>query len=184
MKMPRFVLSLFAMSLATAALAQQPVANAVQPSSAQRSFNELKMLAGTWLGTVTMGPAEKDRVDMEVSMRVMSSGNSLLHEMKEAGKPDDPKHDHPVTMFYVDGDRLLLTHYCDAGNRPRMVARSSADGKTIEFDFLDISGGTQHGRMDHAVFTAVDANHHTEDWTYVLPGDKIMHAHADLVRTK
>ncbi len=81
-------------------------------------------------------------------------------------------------------DRLLLTHYCDAGNRPRMVARTSPDGKTVEFDFLDLAGGNQHGHMYHAVFTIIDANHHTEDWTYMMPGDKPMHAHMDLKRAQ
>ena len=108
-----------------------------------------------------------------------------MHEMKAAGTPDDPKrYDHPVTMLYLDGDRLLLTHYCDAGNRPRMVAQTSADGKKVEFDFLDLSGGNQYGHMYHAVFTMIDANHHSEDWTYMMPGDKPMHAHMDLQRTK
>jgi hypothetical protein len=37
--------------------------------------------------------------------------------------------------------------------------------------------------MDHAVFTFIDANHHIEDWTYVMPGDKPVHAHFDLQRT-
>jgi len=105
--------------------------------------------------------------------------------MKEAERPDDPaKYDHPVTMFYLDDDRLLLTHYCDAGNRPRMVARTSPDGKTVEFDFLDVAGSTKYGHMQHAVFTIVDADHHIEDWTYLLPGDKPMRARAELTRTK
>jgi hypothetical protein len=87
-------------------------------------------------------------------------------------------------MLYLDNDRLLLTHYCDAGNRPRMVARPSADGKQVEFDFLDVAGGTQYGHMHHAVFTIIDDNHHIEDWTYMEPGDKPIHAHIDLERAK
>jgi phage tail protein X len=62
------------------------------------------------------------------------------------------------------------------------VARKSEDGKTLEFDFVDLSGGTQYGHMHHAVFTFIDANHHIEDWTYMMPGDKPMHAHMDLQR--
>ena len=42
-----------------------------------------------------------------------------------------------ITMFNLDGDRLLMTHYCACGNQPRMVASASPDGKTITFDFLD-----------------------------------------------
>jgi phage tail protein X len=107
-----------------------------------------------------------------------------VHEMKDPTKPDDPaKYDHPITMFYLDSDRLTLVHYCDAGNRPRMVARSS-DGKTVEFDFVDVSGSTKYGHMQHAVFTVVDANHHIEDWTYLMPGDKPVHAHMDLQRVQ
>ena len=37
--------------------------------------------------------------------------------------------------------------------------------------------------MHHAVFTFIDENHHTEDWTYMMPGDKPVRAHFDLQRT-
>lgn len=157
------------------------------PSEAQKSFTEIKTLAGTWKGQVTIDPAMHDmaNTEMEVSLQVTSRGNALVHEMKEAGKPSDPtKYDHPVTMFYLDGDQLLLTHYCDAGNRPRMVGRTSADGKTVEFDFLDVSGNTQYGHMQHAAFTVVDANHHIEDWTFLMPGDKPVHARMELQRAQ
>jgi hypothetical protein len=179
MKSLRLVLSVVLISFSTVAFAQ---------SDAQKSFATLKALAGPWEGRVTTIPKMADMGDntlTDVSLRVTSRGNALVHEMKAAGTADDPtRYDHPVTMLYLDGDRLLLTHYCDAGNRPRMVARTSPDGKKVEFDFLDLSGGTQHGHMDHAVFTMIDANHHTEDWTYIMPGDKPMHAHFDLERTK
>src|SRR2546422_2724423 len=179
MKSLRFLLSVALMSLSTVALAQ---------SDGQKSFDKLKTLAGSWEGHVTVVPPQPEMADgtlMQVSLRVTSRGNALVHEMKEAGTPDDPtRYDHPVTMLYLDGDRLLLTHYCDAGNRPRMAARVSPDGKTVEFDFVDVAGGTQYGHMHHAVFTIIAANHHIEDWTYMMPGDKPMRAHMDLQRTK
>jgi len=111
-------------------------------SDAQKSFDKLKTLAGSWEGHVTVVPPQTDMADgtlTQVSLRVTSRGNALVHEMKEAGTPDDPvRYDHPVTMLYLDADRLLLTHYCDAGNRPRMTGKASADEKTVEFDFLDV----------------------------------------------
>ena len=179
MKPLRRTLSILLISFSTAAFAQ---------SNAQQSFDSLKALAGPWEGHVTTVPPMEGmagNTNMQVTLRVTSRGNALVHEMKEAGKPDDPtRYDHPVTMLYLDGDRLLLTHYCDAGNRPRMVARSSPDGKTVDFTFLDVSGSQQYGHMHHAVFTMIDANHHTEDWTYIMPGDKPVRAHFDLARAK
>jgi hypothetical protein len=179
MKFLRLMLSIVLISSSTVAFAQP---------GAQKSFDSMKALAGSWEGRVTTVPkaaAMGDNSNVEISLRVTSRGNALVHEMKAAGTADDPtRYDHPVTMLYLDGDRLLLTHYCDAGNRPRMVARSSPDGKKVEFDFLDLSGSNQNGHMYHAVFTIIDANHHTEDWTYMMPGDKPMQAHMDLERTK
>ena len=157
-------------------------------SDAQKAFDKLKTLAGNWEGPVTVVPAQSEMSmdkPIHVSLRVTSRGNALVHEMQEAGTPEDPaRYDHPVTMFYLDEDRLLLTHYCDAGNRPRMAAKASPDEKTVEFDFLDLAGGNHYGHMQHAVFTLIDANHHTEDWTFLMPGDKPLHAHFDLTRTK
>ena len=156
-------------------------------SDAQKSFDQLKTLAGTWRGSVKATPPDPD-IDgaaPEITLRVTSRGNALVHEMQEAGKPLDPtKYDHPVTMLYVDGEKLNLVHYCDAGNRPRMVARPSVNPNKVEFDFTDLSGGNEYGHMYHAVFTFIDADHHAEDWTYMMPGDKPMQAHMDLVRVK
>src|SRR6202162_2769131 len=142
MKSLRFMLSVVLMSLCTVAFAQ---------SDAQKSFDKLKALAGSWEGHVTTVPPQPDieGKPAHLSLRVTSMGNAVVHEMTGEGRPDDP-----ITMLYLDGDRLLLTHYCDAGNRPRMTGKMSANGKTVEFDFLDVAGSTEYGHMDHAVFTA------------------------------
>jgi hypothetical protein len=156
-----------------------------QQTSAEQAFARLKTLAGNWKGQAGMGPGMSAPV--RVSLRVTSGGAAVLHEMVPEGRSDDPTRgdDDPITMFYVDGDRLLLTHYCDSGrNRPRMVGTLSPDGKTVEFDFLDVSGGTKDGHMHQAVFTFIDSDHHTEDWTYMSPSDKPAKAHIDLVRAK
>jgi len=190
MKFPRWMLSTAALlSVSALALAQSDMHKSAEKpvlSEAEKSFTLLKTVAGNWQGPVTLDPPEPDMkngMQLQISLRVTSRGNALVHEMKDPEKPDDPtKYDHPVTMFYLDGGRLLLTHYCDAGNRPRMAARTSPDGKTVEFDFLDVAGSTDYGHMHHAVFTVIDANHHIEDWTYMMPGDKPVHAHLDLKR--
>lgn len=201
MKNLRFMLSVVLLSLSTVAFAQSDAhkhesqkTEAQKPeapkSDAEKSFDIMKALAGDWEGPVKTDMPEAMKKQMgagadikplHVSMRVTSRGNVLVHELQEAGTPlDATKYDHPVTMLYVDAGRLTLVHYCDAGNRPRMTGKISPDGKKVEFDLVDVAGGTRYGHMHHAVFTMIDANHHTEDWTYMTPGDKPIQAHFDL----
>lgn len=170
--------------------AQKPVAKseahkmdvpkaAAPKSDAQISFDTMKTLAGSWEGPVTTSPqaVEVEGKPAQILLRVTSRGNALMHDLTIAGIPDNP-----ITMFYLDSDRMLLTHYCDAGNRPRMTGKMSPDGKKVEFEFLDIAGNPQY-HMHHAVFTIIDENHHTEDWTFMM-GDQPIHAHFELKRAQ
>ena len=123
-------------------------------SAAQKSFEELKALNGTWEGKATNGKP------VEVSYRVTSNGSALMSEIK--GKED------MISMFHLDGDRLLMTHYCGAGNQPRMVASASPDGKTFTFAFLDATNlaTPDAAHMHRLVISMPDANHHTEEWVF------------------
>jgi len=188
MKTLRFSLFAVALSLSAVSLAQSDMhmaADKPAASEAQRSFDGMKTFAGEWEGPVSVPemPEMSGGKPLHVTLRVTSRGNAIVHELQEANTPLDPaKYDHPVTMLYVDGGNLNLVHYCDAGNRPHMVGKMSPDGKTIDFTLVDVSGSTEHGHMQHAVFTYLDANHHLEDWTYMMPGDKAIHAHFDVHR--
>lgn len=145
-------------------------AAAADASPAQAAFDRLKTLAGSWVGRLDL-PADPtmDGRFAQFSMRVASIGNSFVHELSLSGRPD-----HPITMFHLDGDRLMLTHYCDAGNRPRMVGKVSPDGTRVEFEFLDVSGPLEYGHMYGAAFTFIDEDNHVQEWTWMMPsGDKV-----------
>jgi hypothetical protein len=143
-------------------------------SASQASFRALKGLVGTWAGAVTTDPPNPEiQGPIQVTMRVASGGSVLEHEIAPGGVPEP-------TMIYLEGHRLTLVHYCEAGNRPRLVARNSPDEKRVEFDFVDISGSAEPTYLRQFVFTLITADHHTEDWTFILPGEKRLHAHFDL----
>jgi hypothetical protein len=164
--------------LSVCALAHgQPSAKPVASSDAQKFFDVLKTLAGSWKGAITTdNPAMSTDQPMPLSIRVASQGNALIHELSTPG-PE-------VTVFYLDNDRLTLIHYCDYGNRPHMVARPSADGKTVEFDLIDAPGSNQVGHVSHWVFTIIDANHHIEDVIFTLANGTLVHAHMDFKRVQ
>jgi hypothetical protein len=161
------------------AFGQNPSPRHETPSSAREaptSFGVLKGLAGKWSGTVTTEPHNPEiEGPIQVTMRVASAGSALVHEMAPGGVPEP-------TLIYVEGNRLTLVHYCEAGNRPRLVARPPTDAKTVAFDFVDISGDKNPTYLQQLVFTILGAEHHTEDWTFVLPEDKQLHARFDLKR--
>jgi hypothetical protein len=140
-------------------------------SDAQQSFQQLKSLSGSWEGIASNGKP------VRVAFRVTSMGSALLSEIK--GRED------MITMFNLDGERLLLTHYCGTGNQPRMLATASPDGRTITFDFLDATNlaASDAGHMNRLVISLLGATHHTEAWSYVDHG-KEMKEIFDLWREK
>ena len=160
MKIARYALLLGLTLAAGCALAQ---------SDAQKSFDRLKSLSGTWAGEMSGQPGT-------VTYKLVSGGSAIMEDMS---------HDGMISMFTLDGDRLLMTHYCGAGNQPRMVGAISPDGKSITFDFLDATNlaSPQIGHMQHAVFTFADADHYSEDWTWTKDGQTQVH-HMDLHRTR
>jgi len=146
------------------ALVLLTAASALAQSDAQKSFTQIKSLAGSWEGKTGEGKP------VQVSFRETAGGSAVMSEILGRGSED------MVTMFYLDGpDKLLLTHYCGAGNQPRMQATVSPDGKTLTFDFLDASNlaSLDAGHMNRAVFAVLDPNHHTEEWTFTNHGKEM-----------
>ena len=143
-------------------------------SDAKKAFAKLKTLAGSWRGTVMDIP-------IDFTIRAVSSGRAILHEGNTSAE-GPPKNE--ITMFYVNGDRLLATHYCDAGNRSNMEGKLSADGKAIEFSFVDVVGSTRGGYLKDLVITMIDADRHITAFTFVMPDGKPIPLRAEFQRTK
>jgi hypothetical protein len=155
MKSPRIVLSILLLATASLAFSQ---------TAAQKSFDQIKSLSGTWEGKNSLGEP------LAITFRSTSAGSAVMSEISGHGP------DNMITMFHLDGpDRLLMTHYCGSGNQPRMVASPSCDGKTIAFNFLDATNlaTPDAGHMQRLVVTVLDANHHTEEWTFTDHGKQM-----------
>lgn len=167
------ILFMIIFAAAAAAFSQETPKNVTAQSDAQKAFEKLKTLSGSWQGTVM-------NIPINFTIRAASSGTAILHEGNtEKGPPD-----HEITMFYVEEDRLIAIHYCDAGNRARMEGKMSADGKSVEFNFLDVAGSTKGGLVKRIMFTMIDANKHVEEFTFIMPNGKPVELRGEFQRTK
>ena len=144
MLVPGFLLALL-MAFGTSAGAANP---------ASPAWDSLKSLVGAWQGTAEGRP-------VSVSYTLVSNGTALMETL-------DGGHDaNMITMYTPDGASILATHYCAAGNQPRMRAEAAAGGKSLDFRFMDVSnlGGSSGEVMQRLVVTFVDADHFEQQWT-------------------
>src|SRR5437764_568426 len=91
---------------------------------AREAFARLKTLVGRGESP----DARKERLDLEL----IAGGTALVERERAEGRPE------MMTVYHLDGDRLVLTHYCMAGNQPRMQLRGfDATTGQLTFDFVD-----------------------------------------------
>ncbi|MGE5175182.1 MAG: hypothetical protein ACM3JJ_02305 [Hyphomicrobiales bacterium] len=160
--MKRFLISVsvVALVLASAPRAVLAAGEHMAAKPANPAFEMLKSLVGTW-----SMKDEKGNV-MHVKYELVAGGTTLMESLEPAGEP------LMVTMYHPDGANLVMTHYCDAGNQPRMRAvKPAAGAKTISFRFLDVANLTspKEGYMHDLDITLEDADHMTQVWTWKGP---------------
>jgi hypothetical protein len=141
-------------------------------SDAQKALDRFKSMAGSWTGKGAHGETA------EVTYSVIAGGTSVMADIKMGDEA-------MTSLFYVDGGKLMMTHFCPSNNQPRMQAVISPDGKTVTFDFLDATNlpSPQAGHMHKAVYLFEDADHYNEDWTWKHEG-KDSHFQFEMQRRK
>lgn len=136
------------------------------------AWKQIQSLKGDWTASSEAGM-------LLLTYTVISGGSTVVETMKHSnGEPD------MITMYHRDGDALIATHYCSAGNQPRMKAKMvSDDGKRIAFDFMDGTNikSADTERMQSLVLILEPGNHLTQEWTSKA-GDKLSTDKFHLVR--
>lgn len=148
----------------------RPPVPASRPSSsgnapaARAAWARFRELEGAWIGESTKGWRES------VSFRTIAGGSALVETSFDA-HPNETM----LTIFQMDGDDLVLTHYCVAKNQPHLRATSfSEDGRTVTFTFA--GGGNlpdrNRGHMDRAVFRFDSPDRVSTRWTWYQNGSE------------
>jgi hypothetical protein len=129
----------------------------------------LRALEGTWRGTYNWTGARTDRGEMNAAYRVTGNGSALIEDLVQNDKPV------MTTVYHLNGNELRMTHYCAAGNQPRLKARSIDLAKNVvRFDFVDITNAPSldaphvHGFTIHRV----DANHLELEFLFLAKGNE------------
>jgi hypothetical protein len=126
----------------------------------EAAFKQLSALAGEW-------EAVQDGTPVRETYTVTASGSALFVETKPANEAA------MITMVTVDGDRLIATHYCSAGNQPQMVTNAPGDlRKGLTFSLERITGLKTADDWHNTGLTIIldDDNHMTQHWTYLYKG--------------
>ena len=149
----------------------------VTPARAKAAFEQLKQLAGQW--------DQRSTKEWEGTgnVRVIAGGSAIMFTSNVSPHPGSDE--TMLTVVHMDGDQLMLTHYCVARNQPRLVATSiSADGRTIEFAFRDATNlrSRDKGHMNRAVYTIESTDRYRSRWTFSQNGQE--HWMEDIVTTR
>jgi hypothetical protein len=130
-------------------------------------FEQLKKLVGEWEAKSPKEPP------FTSTIRLVSNATALEEIFQGA------EANQMVTLYHPDGNRVAVTHYCSAGNQPRMeTAATSADQKKFDFSFVGITNllSPQAGHMHHLVISIADHDHFSEDWTWRENGKDQVHS--------
>lgn len=136
-----------------------------------KPIDAIKALAGKWEGKTEHGPAQ-------IEYKVSSNGSVVVETMF-------PGTQHEMTNVYaMDGDRLVMTHYCAAGSQPRM-AMTKQDGNTFKFEMFDATNLPDKNAMYmNGLELTIEGDKIVQNWSAMAGGKPAEHAKFELTRTK
>jgi hypothetical protein len=151
----RSLVGLVIMAFAVAAAAL-----ATDKTKSEEAFDRLASLKGEWKGKI-------DGVDTTLIYTLTANGSALMEECR-------PQKGHEmITLFTVDGDRLIATHYCSAKNQPQMETPVITDAnKRLEFWPVRVTGLKSPDDFYNTGLTVIQENndHLTQEWSYQHKG--------------
>lgn len=129
-----------------------------EKSKSTAAFERLSSLVGKWQGV-------QEGIDITLTYTLTADGSTLMEEFRPAKGPV------MMTMFSVDGDHLIATHYCSAGNQPQMATAAIVEPqrKVLVFSLVRVTGMKTTDDWHNTGLEVVldDKDHLTQNWTYL-----------------
>ena len=135
-------------------------APAADKTNSEQAFERLALLQGEWQGVA-------DGVNTTLIYTLTANGSTLMEQCR-------PEKGHEmVTIFTVDGDHLIATHYCSAKNQPQMATSAITDvQKPLVFLLVRVTGLKSPDDFHNTGLTVIreDNDHLTQEWLYDAKG--------------
>ena len=129
-------------------------------TKSEEAFDRLATLKGQWSG-------EQEGIKISLIYTLTANGSALMEEFRpESGGV-------MITMFTVDGDHLIATHYCTAKNQPQMATSAITDAqKPLAFSLVRITGLKSPDDWHNTGLTVIqeDNDNLTQEWSYQFKG--------------
>ena len=137
------------------------VAAAPPESKGAAAMERMKSLEGIWEGKDPEGNP------VTISYKVVSAGSSVEETIDHSKMGKDAM----ITMYHLDGDRLMMTHYCSMGNQPTMRLTNSSP-TSMSFSFVSATNmpSKDDAHMHKLVITWTDKDHISHEWTMRAKG--------------
>jgi hypothetical protein len=147
-------------------------------SAKNAAFERIKTLSGEW--EVARAPDGHGDHGGTVTYKVTAGGSAVLETLFGGTEHE------MVTLYYMEGENLALTHYCMLQNRPHMRAekRSSPDKIVFKCPEGENAEIEAEDHMHQATFKFVDADHLTTEWVLYKDGKSDSTHSFDLTRKK
>jgi hypothetical protein len=96
---------------------------------AETELGQIKALAGDWEAKFP------DGTTLNINYTPISNGTAVMEILTLPNGTD------MRSIYHVNGDKLMMTHYCESGNQPRLQSTNGAAATpdSIELSFLDIT---------------------------------------------
>ena len=143
-------------SVALSAVFLAASALAADKTKSEEAFDRLAALQGEWQGIA-------DGVNTTLIYTLTANGSTLMEQCR-------PEKGHEmITMFTVDDDHLIATHYCSAKNQPQMATSAISDAqKPLAFSLVRVTGLKSPDDFHNTGLTVIqeDNDHLTQEWLY------------------
>ena len=147
-------------SVATALAVIVSAALPADKTNSEQAFDRLASLRGEWKGEI-------DGVNTTLIYTLTANGSALVETCRPEKGPE------MITMFTIDGDHLIATHYCSAKNQPQMQTPAITDvQKPLAFSLVRITGLKSADDFHNTGLTVIqeDNDHLTQEWSYEHKG--------------